>query len=424
MKRKVLIVSHAHPDFSKGGAEVAAHGLYRGLRTLDAWDAVLLARHAVAGLKRTGKPFAAHDGDHELLFDAETDPFYFSARNAEPLLREFGRLLDHLRPEVVHFHHYWQVGLELIRAVKRHDPQLPVVMTLHEYLAICRQNGQMVKTSGQLCTRGSPALCHSCMPDQSPDDYFLRRHFIQSFFGEVDLFVAPSHFLRGRYIAWGLNPDRIVVLENGQQYGAPRVAEPELDTEAPRTRFAFFGQINPFKGVDILLEAITLLPLAVRKRIRVEIHGGANEGLPPETRARIDGLVTQAGRCLKLFGPYAPEDQQRLIRGVDWVVVPSIWWENSPMVIQEAFLHGRPVICADIGGMAEKVQHQHTGLHFRARNAADLARTIEYAVTSHDVWSRLAKNIVPPPSITDSARAHVLLYERLISANRTTAAAV
>lgn len=415
MKRKALVISHAHPDFSKGGAEVAAHGLYRGLRALGDWDAVLLARHGVDGLRRTNKPFSVHDGEHEILFDTQTDPFYFSVRNAESLLRDFGQLLERLRPDVVHFHHYWQVGLELIRAVKRHDPQLPVVMTLHEYLAICRQNGQMVKTNGQLCTRGSPALCHACMPDQSPDDYFLRRHFIRSFFDQVDLFVAPSHFLRSRYVAWGLAPERIVMLENGQQYGAPRAVEPADEDDAPRTRFAFFGQINPYKGVDLLLEAIRLLPLAIRKRIRVEIHGGANEGQPPEIRERIDALVAQAGRCLKLFGPYAPEDQQRLICGVDWVVVPSIWWENSPMVIQEAFLHGRPVICADIGGMAEKVQHGHNGLHFRARNAADLARTIEHAATSTGLWNRLARNIQPPPSIMDSARAHAAHYERLIA---------
>ncbi|MGQ0618743.1 MAG: glycosyltransferase family 4 protein [Panacagrimonas sp.] len=417
MKRRVLMISHAHPDFSKGGAELAAHGLFRGLRRLPHWDAVLLARHGVAGLKRSAYPFVAHADENELLFDGGTDHFFFSARDDGSLLREFGRLLESLRPDAVHFHHYWQVGLELIRAVKRHDPNVPVVMTLHEYLAICRQNGQMVKTSGQLCTRGSPALCHACMPDRSPDDYFLRRHFIQSFFGEVDLFVAPSHFLRERYLAWGLRPDHVVVLENGQNQPPPTVAADATDSEAPRTRFAFFGQITPYKGVDVLLDAIALLPLRIRKQIRVEIHGGANDALSLEARARLDEQILKAGRCLKLFGPYAPEDQARLIGKVDWVVVPSIWWENSPMVIQEAFLHGRPVICADIGGMAEKVLHDHTGLHFRARNAADLARSIEQAATTPGLWNRLARNIVAPPSTEDSARAHVEHYERLIAAS-------
>jgi glycosyltransferase involved in cell wall biosynthesis len=61
----------------------------------------------------------------------------------------------------------------------------------------------------------------------------------------------------------------------------------------------------------------------------------------------------------------------------DWVVIPSIWWENSPVVIQEAALAGRPVLCSRIGGMAEKVQDGVTGLHFEAGSVADLAGRIE-----------------------------------------------
>ena len=69
---------------------------------------------------------------------------------------------------------------------------------------------------------------------------------------------------------------------------------------------------------------------------------------------------------------------------VDWVVVPSIWWENSPLVIQEAFLHGRPVICSDIGGMAEKVDDGVNGLHFRTGDPRSLAQAIRRATSSPD----------------------------------------
>ena len=65
---------------------------------------------------------------------------------------------------------------------------------------------------------------------------------------------------------------------------------------------------------------------------------------------------------------------------VDWVVVPSIWWENSPLVIQEAFMHGRPVICSDIGGMAEKVNDGVDGLHFRVERPPSLDPAIRPAI--------------------------------------------
>jgi len=83
---------------------------------------------------------------------------------------------------------------------------------------------------------------------------------------------------------------------------------------------------------------------------------------------------------------------------VDWVVVPSIWWENSPLVIQEAFAHGRPVICSDIGGMAEKVAHEKNGLHFRAtiRSASPIRSGARSARL--DLWEKLRQGI--PPAYT------------------------
>ncbi|MCI0590636.1 MAG: glycosyltransferase, partial [Gammaproteobacteria bacterium] len=89
----------------------------------------------------------------------------------------------------------------------------------------------------------------------------------------------------------------------------------------------------------------------------------------------------------------------RLMERIDWVVVPSIWWENSPLVIQEAMKFGRPVICADIGGMAEKVSDRRNGLHFRARNPFDLAARIEEAATTEGLWDTLYDNTTPALSI-------------------------
>ena len=79
---------------------------------------------------------------------------------------------------------------------------------------------------------------------------------------------------------------------------------------------------------------------------------------------------------MTLVGRYDHQRSAALMRNIDWVIVPSIWWENSPLVIQEAFMYGRPVICSDIGGMAEKVRDGVDGLHFRAGDAQDLADTI------------------------------------------------
>jgi glycosyltransferase involved in cell wall biosynthesis len=93
---------------------------------------------------------------------------------------------------------------------------------------------------------------------------------------------------------------------------------------------------------------------------------------------------------------------------VDWVVVPSIWWENSPLVIQEAFVARRPVICSAIGGMAEKVRHEIDGLHFRPGDPVDLADTMMRA--EKGIHERLSLGIGPVHSMRASAREHLRLY--------------
>jgi glycosyltransferase involved in cell wall biosynthesis len=101
------------------------------------------------------------------------------------------------------------------------------------------------------------------------------------------------------------------------------------------------------------------------------------------------------------------------MRQVDWVVVPSIWWENSPLVIQEAFLHGRPVIASDIGGMKEKVLEGINGIHFRMGSAEDLADKLSTALSEPALWDRLRDCAPHPIGHDEAARQHLDLYRKL-----------
>jgi len=96
------------------------------------------------------------------------------------------------------------------------------------------------------------------------------------------------------------------------------------------------------------------------------------------------------------------------------VVVPSIWWENSPLVIQEAFAAGRPVICSDIGGMAEKVTDGVNGLHFRVGDPEDLAATIHRAVITPGLWEHLRRGIPPIHPMPAHAAVLTAAYESLL----------
>jgi glycosyltransferase involved in cell wall biosynthesis len=409
LTHRVLLVAHGHPAFSRGGAEIAAYQLFLALRRRDDCDAWFLARHNIPGLERRGSPFAVRDdAGREILYRQDSDNFDFAAIHLHHLGHDLAALLSELRPDVVHLHHYLHLGIETLRAVRNVLSDARIILSLHEFLAICYRQGQMVKSNGRLCEQANPRDCHLCMPDRSPSDYFLRERYIKSFFRLVDQFIAPSEFLKRRYVQWGLEADRITVLENGQPPTPP--APWRTGQKDVAAVFGYFGQVTPYKGLDILLKAFSLLPASVRKRTRLEIHGGGHEASTPDFRRAIERALTSAPAQVRHAGPYAPEDLAQRMAGVDWVVVPSIWWENSPLVIQEAFCHRRPVICSNIGGMAEKVDDRVNGLHFAVGDPAALAATLELAATRSGLLDELRAGIKAPPTVAETADACLGIY--------------
>lgn len=409
MTLRIVVMAHSHPAFSKGGAEITAYQLYQAFRERADCDAWFLARHAVPGFERPGSAFAARSEDgRDLLYRQDTDYFDFSAIQLRYLSHDLPALLTEIRPDVVHLHHYVNLGIETIRVIRNILPDCRIILTLHEFLAICNRVGQMLKTDGRLCETASPQDCHLCIPERSPADYFLRERYLKGFFSLVDRFISPSEFLKQRYVAWGLPYERIDVVENGQP---PISAAPWRQADGDlRTVFGYFGQITPYKGVDVLLKAYSLLPKEVLRHCRLEVHGGGHDVFTPEFRESIDQALSQSPDKIYYAGPYAPEDLPLRMANVDWVIVPSIWWENSPLVIQEAFRHGRPVICSNIGGMAEKVTDGKNGLHFRVADPAALAAVLETAVNETGLLDRLRRGIEPPPTIDDTAEACLRIY--------------
>lgn len=411
---KVLIVANGHPDESRGGTEIASYLLFDQLQRTDGVEAYFLARTEQRGRARLTTPFSLHRGRPRevLLFTDNNDLFLFS-QPSDPVIAQFRSLLERIDPDVIHFHHYLHIGLELIAVARSVNPKVRVFVTLHEYMAICHNDGQMMKTSEPvLCEAASPHECAQCFKDIPASRFLLRELFIKSHFEKVDLFIAPSEFLRQRYIAWGIPNWQIVVLENGIEPVSPPPPRP-LAAGETRSAFAFFGQIRPYKGLVQLLLAFEYLnrfPVQRTQGIRLTVHGGSLETNTPQYVEAVKGLMARIPGRVHFSGPYRTRDLGRLMGAVDWVIVPSIWWENSPLVIQEAFAYRRPVICGDIGGMAEKVRRGKDGFHFAVGDSQDLAGLIVRLAGSNATWDRLQGTIRRPTTVAESAARHLDLY--------------
>lgn len=408
---RVLVIAHGHPDFALGGGELAAWREYETLRDHPRVEAAWLLARADLGRGPSGHITLRRDGEY-LWEQGLRDWHLLRGANPDSTGTRFVEFVQSLAPTVVHVHHVLHLGLEMLRELRRALPAARIVMTLHEFLAICRHDGQMIRRGSlALCESASPQDCHRCFPHHAPEDFWLRKRFFQGHLAAVDAFVAPSDFLRRRYVAWGLPAERIEVIENGQPPQAalaPRV----LADGATRNRFGFFGQVNPYKGLDLLLEALHRLAPATRARIALEVNCVNLELQAAPLRERIEALagpLVEEG-VVTWRGAYRPNELARRMAAVDWVVVPSIWWENSPLVIQEAFRFGRPVICSDIGGMAEKVGDGVDGLHVPVRDAQAWGDTLRRAATEPGLWDRLARGVRAPAGIAESIERHLRLF--------------
>jgi glycosyltransferase involved in cell wall biosynthesis len=422
-RRKVLYVCHNHPRVRPGGAEAYALELYEAMRESPHFEPLLLARSGKPisniGRYHEGTLLTGVDGDPNQYFlyteYSEFDWFLGTTRNREAITRHFTDFLAAYRPDVVHFQHTLFIGYEAIRAARNLLPDSAIVYTLHEFLPICHRQGQLLRVGTETpCSEESPRRCHECFPDIAPQEFFLRRRFIQEQLSLVDQFVAPSRFLRDRYVDWGIPAEKIMV----EDYGRLPVAEQaEPEDRRSRNRIAFLGQLSHYKGINVLLEAMKRL-VEGEVDVHLTIHGANLELQPQDFVDDFNALLAATEDNVTLAGAYAPEDLPALLAATDFVVVPSIWWENSPLVIQEAFLYRRPVICSDIGGMAEKVTDGVDGLHFRAKDPNSLADTIERAVATPGLWQTLRDGIEGVHPMDEHVERLSDLYQELLERNR------
>lgn len=415
---KVLVVSLFHPELIRGGAQQMAYELFQGLQEVEGVEPVLLASidQSMPALYKSGARITGFDGrPNEYLFLSRGFDHWWH-KLSEPLLVEaFAEFLELIAPDVVHFHHFMTFGVDLLTLTRRVLPHARIVFTFHEFLAICTADGHMVRrTDRSLCDRASPVRCHQCFPQVLPEQFFLREQWMKAHLSAVDVFTTPSRFMQEHFVTWGLEREKLVHVPNGQR-NRNRDGRP---AEAPRrrNRFGFFGQMVDAKGIWLLLEAVEQLRADGFTDFMVEINGDNIRYASEERRAEIERFMAaeaerpHGARNVVFNGSYHQDRIGQRMARVDWVVVPSVWWEIFGLVISEAWMFGRPVIGPDVGGPAERIGHERDGLLFEVADARALAATMRRAASEDGLWDRLAAGITPPVSREDMVRRFHAIY--------------
>ena len=311
---RVLVMSHSHPALSKGGAEIAAYQHFTMLKTLG-HEAVFIASGSGRVVPRDGVSFSQELAEDEYLYSDNRFDHFIHGNLDSAYPARLKELLSEIRPDVVHLHHYTNFGVETLLHIRSALPACKIIVTLHEYLAICHHMGQMVKTGGfGLCDASGYRDCAKCFPEKSEQDFFLREIYVKRFFDLVDHFVAPSAFLRGRYVAWGLPETAISVVENGLPLQDDRIVPPRDLGSQVEIRIGYFGQISVLKGIHVVIDAakqIAELNESGVRNLNIRFcvfgdHSGQPPGFPGALRARpaigasiqlyLHGALFQCGR--------------------------------------------------------------------------------------------------------------------------------
>jgi glycosyltransferase involved in cell wall biosynthesis len=412
--RKVLYVSHNHSSIRPGGLEIYAEELHRAIGETGEFESLLVARVAEPRATHNGSRLAQAESEPTLYYlytgDDEFDRLLVTARSKRLYIEDWRAFLRAQKPDIVHFHHSAFLGYDMIRETRRTLPRAGIVYTLHDFGPICHHNGQMVRTGAcALCRAASAPRCHECFPEVPMQDFLARERFVKSALELVDLFITPSEHARHTFIEWGLPNDRVV----HEDYGRfPVPALPDPPDAGRRRTIGFFGQVTRHKGIDVLLEAMKLLR-ETDTDVKLLLFASGIERVAPDFRARLTALLEETSESVRFEGRYEQAALPGLLSAIDWMVVPSIWWETGPLVIHEARLHGRPVICSDIGAMVERIEHGVNGLHFRVGDPRSLATAIRQAVDTRGLWDELRDGMTDPHTMEAHLETLVNLYGAL-----------
>jgi GT2 family glycosyltransferase/glycosyltransferase involved in cell wall biosynthesis len=443
---RILLVVHGFPPAANGGTEVYVRDLALALSTSALDHVSVLTRDAdphrpelsVRRWREGSVAIAAINNTFQSC--AEFEDSY-----ANPgLLRVASDLLDDLRPDVVHVQHLTCLSTGLLQEIAAR--RIPLLMTLNDYWLICHR-GQLLDLDGRRCEGPFDGGCARCLPagaltgaasyragrflrglpvpgaaaavrvaaaaveavtspaNTRPASAARLRH-MQAAAGHVDLFLVPSRTIAGRFQQFGIPADRLARCDQGIAL-AP--FEGLVRTSSEVLRVGFAGGLFPSKAPHVLLDAVDQLPAG---SILIDLlgSGGAYHGDDDYATA----LESRLGHpAIRRLGPIPHERMPAALHELDVVVVPSIWIENAPFIIREAFAAGAPVIASDLGGMAEMVRDGVDGLLFSAGDARALAGQLRRLIQETGLLDRLRSGIRRPTSIDDEADALRLVYGRL-----------
>lgn len=450
---KILLTVHQFlPDFS-AGTEVLTFETAKELRRLGhsvhvftgypareaRRDQERFDHYEVEGIPverfQAGVPMGGQENTTEAEYNNQFFASYF---------RQFLKRKDF---DIVHFFHLGRLSASAVDVCCEYS--VPTVLTPTDFWFVCPTT-QLRLPNGSMCAGPAPdgvncfrhvvALNRSAalragvaaIPDwllalalRSIDKGYLRRGklvnrlralyrrpgFLRERLDRIDSVLVPTRLMERILKANGLAAHKIVFCPYGInlshiQLGHIRTRSGLLGS---KLRLGFIGTLGEHKGVHVLIRAMQAAP---ELPLELKIHGNQNEF--PEYVRQIKGLAASDER-IQFCGTFPNREIWQVFAELDCLVVPSIWYENAPLVIYSAQAAGCPVIASNLDGMAEAVHHNLNGLLFESGDVEGLASLLRGLCSEPSVLAQLSAKAIRPKSCAQYAAEVEAVYQQLLS---------
>ncbi|MGB9844830.1 glycosyltransferase family 4 protein [Methanothermobacter tenebrarum] len=276
--------------------------------------------------------------------------------------KKIKEILEKEAPDIVHIHNYKGLSTLSFKLVK--DLNMPLVFTAHDYSTICIRSN-LLNGKDQICEEQNfPCKIYNQ----------IQRLLIDK---KPDIVTAPSKFVLKKFESKGLFKDsKKIVLPN------PIELKDENNKKTYDTiDILFVGSLSKHKGPHILIKAFQKVK---GENLRLHIVGKGPYFEEMRKLARDDKRVIFHGflRGKRLMDMY---------RMANVTVVPSIWYDNSPMVVYESFICSTPVVASGIGGVPELVRDGYNGFLFEPGNVDELANILNEISENPKILRKLEK---------------------------------
>jgi glycosyltransferase involved in cell wall biosynthesis len=441
---RIAFVVHTFFPHWQAGTEVYARSLARKA-TLNGHEAFLICYEPPPPESEHFEGIKAWDSDYDGLPVHRISFFktyrYFHLQEYLNQLVE-GHLIQYfstLRPDIVHVVHAMHLSTASVWAAKKLG--LPVVATATDFWYVC-PTYQLVKHDESLCRGPLSLSCLACItaaPKGSRLDRLVRYPVVSQvlsallvLFAKLQLFTlevsALLVWLSNRPAWMRMTLAQVDILlaptpntarllsENGVValsmrtcgFGLESPPQPKRERKSDSVlRIGYVGTFRQSKGVHVLLEAMRQLP---PDRIRLDIYGKV--GHFPEYDRQLFELAKGLDH-VAFRGTFPNESLPDVFATLDVIVIPALWYENSPLVLLSAFAQKVPVVASRVGSLADLVVHGKNGLLFEMGKPESLAKQLRRIIDDSELVQRLRAGIPTVKTVDENIAELFEIYTQL-----------